>query len=289
MKMNALFIYSNKTGLSRSDKKNQKLIEKVKENFDDFLALKTSTIEEFSSAVSRAVKSYDVLVVAGGDGTLKLAVNELMKYPKDKRPILGYIPAGTVNDAGKAFGCGQTVKSGLKNLSKMHIDYFDVMKANETYLNFVAAIGAFSDISYSTKRGSKKVIGRLAYYFDAIPKALKHQVVDAEIICDGKSYQIKAPFIMILNSKNVGGFPVNFHYSVKDGKAELFATKRGPFNGLIHYIFFKSRTLKLKSDHFLIKIKGDQNWCFDGELGDSKDLEILVLKQEIKVIGTVKH
>lgn len=287
--MNALLIYSDKTGISKSEKKNAKMISKLKEIFSDLKSIRTNTIEDFSNAVSESIGKFDVLVVAGGDGTLKLAINELMKYERDTRPILGYIPAGTVNDAGKAFGCGQTIKSGLKNLKKLNINSIDIMKANETYINFVAAIGAFSDISYSTPRSTKKIIGRLAYYIDALPKALKRKLIDAEIFCNGESYKIKAPFLMILNSKNVGGFPVNFKYSVKDGMAELFATKRGLFNGLIHYVFFKTRTLKLKSDHFLIKINSDENWCFDGEKGDKKDLEIFVLKQEIKVIGTVKR
>ena len=93
---------------------------------------------------------------------------------------------------------------------------------------------------------------------------------------------------MVMNSRNVGGFPVNFHYSVKDGLAEVYITKPGLFNGLLHYAFFKVKTTKLKVDYIKITLKNDEYWCFDGEQGDKKFVEISVLKQELKVIGKAK-
>ena len=41
---------------------------------------------------------YDLIVCTGGDGTLNEAVSGLMALPYEKRPKLGYIPGGTVND-----------------------------------------------------------------------------------------------------------------------------------------------------------------------------------------------
>ena len=93
---------------------------------------------------------------------------------------------------------------------------------------------------------------------------------------------------MVMNSQNVGGFPVNFNYSVKDGLVEVYITKPGLFNGLLHYALFKIKTTKLKVDHIKITLKNDEYWCFDGERGDKKSVDIRVLKQEIKVIGKAK-
>ena len=93
---------------------------------------------------------------------------------------------------------------------------------------------------------------------------------------------------MVLNSRNVGGFPVNFGYSAKDGMFEVYITKPGVFNGLLHYLFFKMRTIKIKTDWIKITLDKDDYFCFDGERGDKKIVEIQSLKQELKVIGTVK-
>ena len=208
-----------------------------------------------------------------------------MSMDKNKRPILGYIPAGTVNDAGKAYGYRGSIRQALRVLDKGAIDIVDVCKVNNEYFNFVCAAGAFSDIAYVVARGHKKILGRLAYYFYAISQVFKRRIIEAEIETKNEKFSVKAPFIMVMNSRNVGGFPVNFHYSVKDGLAEVYITKPGLFNGLLHYAFFKVKTTKLKVDHIKITLKNDEYWCFDGERGDKKTVEISVLKQELKVIG----
>ena len=45
---------------------------------------------------------FDVVVCAGGDGTLNEAVSGLMQM--ENRPPLGYIPGGTVNDVAATLG-----------------------------------------------------------------------------------------------------------------------------------------------------------------------------------------
>ena len=47
---------------------------------------------------------YDLIVCTGGDGTLNEAVSGLMELPYEKRPPLGYIPGGTVNDVASTLG-----------------------------------------------------------------------------------------------------------------------------------------------------------------------------------------
>ena len=286
--MKVLYLYSDKTGISKSKKRVERLNSALKNIYQDITIIKTETLAEFEKNIRNSVGFYDILIVAGGDGTLKFAVGVLMSLPKEKRPILGYLPTGTVNDAGKAAGYRGSVRQALKVLKRGHIDFVDVCKVNNDYFNFVCAAGAFSDISYVVDRGSKKIIGRLAYYFYALSQVFKRKTIEAEIETKNNKFSVKAPFIMVMNSRNVGGFPVNFHYSVKDGLAEVYITKPGLFNGLLHYAFFKVKTTKLKVDYIKITLKNDEYWCFDGEQGDKKSVEISVLKQELKVIGKAK-
>ena len=129
---------------------------------------------------------------------------------------------------------------------------------------------SFSDISYVVKRGSKKILGRLAYYFYALSQVFKRRVVEYEIETKDGKFTGKTPFILVMNSRNVGGFPVNFDFSVKDGVVEVYITKPGLFNGLFHYALFKVKTTKLKVDYIKISLKNDEYWCFDGERGELK-------------------
>ena len=65
---------------------------------------------------------YDLIVCTGGDGTLNEAVSGLMALPYEKRPKLGYIPGGTVNDVASTLGlskdtvrAAQEIMDGLRS------------------------------------------------------------------------------------------------------------------------------------------------------------------------------
>ena len=283
--MKVLYLYSDKTGIAKSERKVEKLNNKLRSIYSDLTIKKTENIGDFEKNIRDSVGIFDAIIVAGGDGTVKLAVGILMSIPKEKRPVLGYIPTGTVNDAGKAVGYKGSIRQALKVLKAGNTDMVDVCKVNNEYFTFVCAAGAFSDIAYVVRRGSKKILGRLAYYFYAISQVFRRKSIECEIEIKNQKFTVKTPFILIMNSRNVGGFPVNFDYSVKDGLVEVYITKPGLFNGLLHYAFFKVKTTKLKVDHIKVTLKSDDYWCFDGERGDKKSVEISVLKQELKVIG----
>ncbi len=283
--MKVLYLYSDKTGIAKSERKVNKLHRKLNEIYSDLTIKKTKDLDDFENSIRSAVGVYDALIVAGGDGTVKFVVTVLMSIPKEQRPIVGYIPTGTVNDAGKAIGIKGSIRQALKVLKAGKTDTVDICKVNNDYFTFVCAAGAFSDISYVVKRGYKKVIGRLAYYFYALSQIFKKREIEYEITTKTEKFSGKTPFIMVMNSRNVGGFPVNFDFSVKDGLVEVYITKPGLFNGLLHYAFFKVKTTKLRVDYIKITLKNDEYWCFDGERGDKKSVEISVLKQELKVIG----
>ena len=286
--MKVLYLYSDKTGIAKSQRKVERLNKKLREIYSDITIKKTENLDDFRQNIRDSAGIFDILIVAGGDGTVKCAVGVLMSIEKEKRPTLGYIPTGTVNDAGKAIGYKGSVRQALKVLKNGNIDLIDICKVNNEFFTFVCAAGAFSDISYVVKRGYKKFFGRLAYYFYAVSQVFKRRLIEAEIEIKNQKFSVKTPFIMVMNSQNVGGFPVNFNFSVKDGLVEVYITKPGLFNGLLHYAFFKVKTTKLKVDHIKITLKDDEYWCFDGERGDKKTVDIQVLKQEIKVIGKAK-
>jgi len=147
----------------------------------------------------------------------------------------------------------------------------------------MAAIGCFSDISYIVPRGVKKKFGKLAYYKEAIVQAFHKQNITVEVNVDSKTYKMKTPFLLIMNGKNVGGFPVNSKGNSHDGKMEVFITKPGLFNGLIHY-FFHLGVTKISSSSFTIKASDtDMPWCLDGEIGPFGDASFMTHPAAIRV------
>ncbi len=54
------------------------------------------------AAKEAALREFDLIIAAGGDGTINEVVNGLA--PLDNRPTLGVIPVGTTNDFARALG-----------------------------------------------------------------------------------------------------------------------------------------------------------------------------------------
>ncbi len=54
------------------------------------------------AAKEAALREFDLIIAAGGDGTINEVVNGLA--PLDTRPTLGIIPVGTTNDFARALG-----------------------------------------------------------------------------------------------------------------------------------------------------------------------------------------
>ena len=269
----ALFLYSDVTGIGTVNRHLTEVQKSLSETFDALDIHKTASLED---AIAKAVDScgkYDALIISGGDGTFNNIIGALVG--KKDAPTIGYINGGTICDVGKNFGIHGSFRRALRIIKEGYTCGFDVGRVNDSYFTYVAAIGAFADIPYVTKRKYKKRLGRIAYYFRAIGAALVPKKIHCHVVADGREYDLDVPFILCLSGKNVGGFRVNSNSSsIHDGKFELFLTKPGIFNGLLHYLFFKMRTTKIVASRFQIDVQYPLPWDLDGEKGPSGNVHI---------------
>ena len=278
----ALFLYSDATGTGKVLKNIEKVKARLAAAFEILEPKKIASIEEGCALAKEACGEYDYLIVAGGDGTFHHIVNAIAR--EERQPILGYINAGTICDIGVNFGIKGSYKRALRILEDGAITSFDLGEINGTFFTYVAAVGSYADIPYVTPRKYKKRLGRLAYYFVAVKEAFVPKKIPVHVVCDGKAYDLKVPFLLLLSGKRVGGFPVNrLSSAIDDGKMELFLTKPGLFNGLIHYLFFKTRTLSLTGSEFEISVQYPFPWCLDGEAGPVGDVRITVHPRKMRI------
>lgn len=278
----ALFLYSDATGTGYVNAHLPEVIARLKAAFSSLEVVKTESQEQGCRLAKQACGTYQYLIVAGGDGTMHHVVNAIAE--EENPPILGYINAGTICDIGANFGVHGSYKRALKIIEQGHTVEFDLGKANDIYFTYVAAVGTYADIPYVTPRKYKKRLGRLAYYFAAVKEAFVPKKVPVHVECDGQVYDLKVPFLLLLSGKYVGGFYVNkSSSSIRDGKMELFLTKPGLLNGLVHYLFFKSRTVKISGSHFHIQTSHPFPWCLDGEPGPIGDVEISVIPRKMRI------
>ena len=284
----ALFLYSDATGQGQVNRNLEKILFRLRKRFEPLDVVKTQSMEE---GMRRAVDScgkYDVLIFSGGDGTFNHIASSLVG--KENAPTLGYINGGTIGDIGQNFGIHRSYKSALKIIEQGHTCGFDMGQVNDMWFTYVAAVGAFADIPYVTPRKYKKRIGRIAYYFKAVGDAFRPKKIPVHVEADGKIYDVLTPFILCLSGKNVGGFPVNLsRSSTHDGKFELFLTKPGIFNGLLHYLLFKMRTLKIVASDFKIAVDYPLPWDVDGEKGPLGSVHIRAIDSGLRIFCSKKH
>ena len=284
----ALFLYSDATGRGQVNKKLDYVLATLREVFSTLDVHKTASMEEGMELAQKACGVYDALIFSGGDGTFHHIINALAGH--ENIPILGYLNGGTIGDIGPNFGINRNLKRSLRIIKDGCTCGFDLGKIGDTYFAYVAAIGAYADIPYVTKRIHKKRLGRIAYYFRAIGDAFRLKAIPVHIEADGRVYDLKVPFLLCLNGKNVGGFRVNTSSSrMHDGVFELYLTKPGLFNGLLHYLFFKTRTIKLRAASFDIQIDYPLPWDLDGEAAMEGSVHIDAVESNMRIFCAKKY
>jgi YegS/Rv2252/BmrU family lipid kinase len=227
--------------------------------------------------VKAKASAYDLIVCAGGDGTLNETINGLMEL--DKRPYLGYIPTGTVNDFATSLNIPKEPYSAAMAIINGFVLPHDVGSFNERFFSYIAAFGAFTDVAYETPQQSKNLLGRQAYILKGVTKLHTLKSYHLAVEYDNKRIEDDFIFGMITNSTSVGGFKGlgGKDISLNDGLFEVslikkpksfpelqaiiaFLLKQEPDPQYLH--FFKTDKLYFKSN-------SNMTWTLDGEYGGS--------------------
>ncbi len=157
------------------------------------------------SLAAQYASQYDLLVCMGGDGTLSDVASGLMEIPEPDRPAVGYIPMGTANDIASTLSLSVEPVTAVANIIKKTPSPYDMGKWDGGYFAYIAAFGAFTEVSYSTPQSLKRAFGHAAYVFSglsALPAIKpKHTVVDYE----GGTITGDFIFGAVCNSTSVAG------------------------------------------------------------------------------------
>lgn len=286
------FIYNPESGSGKIERNSQYIIDAftAKGHVIDVLKTKKSL-----DAKRYAIESdHDMLLVAGGDGTLNEVVNGLMT--KEKRPKIAYIPTGTVNDVAHMLGISMNVKKAVKLILETgEVKKMDVSKINDTYFTYAAATGRFTKASYDVKRKDKKRFGILAYVVRGITDLLFDYKMPMKITYDGGVLEKTFTLLLFLNGPRVGGRNLNLMKKSKlnDGKIEARIFEHRRFWMLIKILtFFAIGGLVMRGGHRLtssfyeIEAEHDQadiDWNTDGEKTEKNSVRIDVIQEAIEI------
>ncbi len=288
--MKIAFIYNPESGSGKISTLLDWINEQFKLHGHELTFIETQKPKDAEIFASKH-SEFEMLLVAGGDGTLNEVVTGIV--PLEKRPIIGYIPTGTVNDVGHLLGIPTNIKKAVKMmLDKPKVREIDVTKINSHYFVYAAATGKFAKASYDVLRKDKKRLGFLAYYKRGTREIFKDYKIPVKATFDNGEFNGECALILFLNGPRVGGFRLtNMKSKLDDGLIEARFFKREP--GVIFRLlgFFFSgglySTRKNKTFHsskYVLEVPSDVEWNTDGELACNGSVTLEVIPKAIKII-----
>lgn len=164
---------------------------------------------------------YDLVVCAGGDGTLNETISGLMQL--EQRPPLGYLPNGSTNDFAASLHLHTTVATAARAVAGGIPYSLDIGRHNDRYFAYVASFGAFTRSSYSASQAAKNALGHFAYILEGLGDLDSLRPYRCAIDADGEHFEGDFIFGAVCNSTSLGGLvKLNpKHVSMDDGTLEL--------------------------------------------------------------------
>ncbi|MCI2254993.1 diacylglycerol kinase [Domibacillus sp. PGB-M46] len=188
-------------------------------------------------------RKFDVVIAAGGDGTLNEVVNGLAG--QEHRPKFGVIPMGTTNDFARALHIPRDIQGAIDVITAGETIPVDVGRMNERYFINIAGGGRLTELTYEVPSKLKTMLGQLAYYLKGIEMLPSIKPTDIRIEYDGEVFEGESLLFLIGLTNSVGGFEkLAPDSSVNDGLFTLIILKK---TNLAEFIRIAS--LALRGDH----------------------------------------
>lgn len=279
--LKCVVIYNPNSG-KLTNRNDLKKIYKILENYGYETEIKYTEYRGHAKDITKGLKNVDLLLCAGGDGTLNEVISGNIER---KKPILlGHLSLGSVNDVAHMYGMSSNTQRNLVMLLNGVSKNIDVCMLNGSTFVYVACIGAYVDISYATPRKLKEKYGKLAYAIYGIQQLKQNlQFYHVKYEVNGVTYEKDFSFIFITNSSRIGGVN-NIYDDIKldDNKFEVLMCdiknkfdilkavhylKRREMNDIPGFTYFKTDRIKLTFDRV------PPSWCIDGDELKHNDIE----------------
>lgn len=239
---------------------------------------------------------FDRVICCGGDGTFNEILSATMHW--DKRPILGYIPAGTTNDFAAGLKLPSDIREAAVNIVRGTPHTVDAGLFNTSYFSYVASFGAFTETSYSTPQNFKNALGRLAYILEGIKEIPAFTSYTVCVEADGQIYKDSYIFGAVSNARSVGGILKisDSLVDLNDGVFEVMMIKMPKtlmdlsaivtsLTSLNPLKYDPSMFLFLQTKELKITFEQEMVWSLDGErVSGGKEARIACIKDAFKIL-----
>ncbi len=263
-----------------------------------------SQTDDLAAEMGRKIKdNSQIVIAAGGDGTVNAAVNALMTIDVDRRPSMGIVPLGTANDFAGTLNIPDDISLAVDTLAVRPIPA-DIVRIRgndvERYYANVAAGGNCVRVSEALTDEVKSRWGAFSYIrgaIDVLPDMMTYRV---DATCDGEVFSgLDSWAILVANGRtNAGRIEVAPKASTTDGLIDVIIIRDGTIADMVEIvasnllgdflaceqiIFRQVRSLFLKS-------VPPMRFTIDGEVVDLEPVQFEVVPQAIRMhVGTTQN
>ncbi len=166
------------------------------------LTFEAGDAARFAASAARA--RFDLVVAAGGDGTINEVVNGLRR--SRWQPRLGVVPTGTANDFATGLGVPEDIVEALRVAVGGRPRAVDVARVNRRCFINVSTGGFGADTADEASTGTKRVLGSWAYLVTGAKEFVEMKTAAARFVADGATLH-DGPFLLFAvgNARQTGG------------------------------------------------------------------------------------
>ena len=230
-----------------------------------------------TSIAKRECKNFDIIVAAGGDGTINEVINGI-----DVNTKLGIIPLGTANILAIEAGIKNDVKSICKLIEKGNTKKIYISNINDKKFFLMAGIGYDGDIVHKMKTSLKKIFGKAMFGFLGLLEFFKLKKYNIKV--ETESETAFGNWVLVTNSKHYAGpYKITKSTSIFNDSIVCYVFNDLSRLGFLYYIFLiifygdlsrSKKVTKIISKNIKISSKEKINVQCDGEKYGNLPIEI---------------
>ncbi len=177
---------------------------------------------EIGETIRRERDRVDLVVLAGGDGTMNAAAEALVETGLP----LGILPLGTGNDLARTLGIPTSIPEALMIIAAGRRHAIDLGRVNGKHFFTAASVGLAAELTRHHTVERKRRWWLLAYVFSVTDAWRSTRPFRARLRCNGRALTLQAIQITVGNGRYYGGgMTVSEDAAIDDARLDLYCLK----------------------------------------------------------------
>ena len=266
-------IISAGAGPGDNTKATERLADIFKDQIDIDISLARSGAEVIELARKAAREPYQIIVAAGGDGT----VNSVAAAVIDSDKILGVLPLGTLNHFARDLGIPSDLEQAVRTIIAGHTIEVDAAEVNNRIFVNNSSLGLYPMIVREREKRQRLGFGKWPAFVWATIQALRRNpFLDVRLRVNGELLDRTTPFVFVGNNEYAMDlFNIGLRNRLDRGELSIYIT-HGTSRLKLIGLALRAVVGRLRNDKDFLALRSDEvkiqtarkrvRVAFDGEI-----------------------